>query len=457
MPKPRNSVHHASAARLVALETIRIVRERTAFTHDVLESRFDRYRLAREERAFATVLALGVASTSGVLDEVIDSFVSDPRSLHDTVRDALRLSTYEILYLDKSAHAAVDQGVELVKSVEPRAAGLANAVLRKIASAKPAFPFGDPRTDLSAFARLVGFPLWLAERLAHDLGQKTACELMRVSNEQAPVYIAVNHARSTDDAVRSVFADAGCPLAPVEFSGDAVEGCYRVAQSRLLGDGRIRHLIATGAILVSDASSQAIASLAARTGKPSTMLEVGAGRATKTILLQSNALRDRGCQMELTTIDNVEFKAGIVRSRAKAYGIEVARCLLGDATKLEEHVGDELFDAVFVDAPCTGLGTLRRHPEIRWRLTERDIARLADLELALLRSASKHVRVGGYLTYATCSVTYAENTGVVKRFLEEERAGSFSLEPIGGASCFSVEPVSGGPDMHFAVQFRRTS
>lgn len=446
---------HASAARRAAYDIVSAVRERDAYTHDLIEPLLKGRGLSREDRAFATMLSLGVAASSGTLDEIIDRALDRPSDVKPDVRDSLRISAFEIVFLGKDAYAAVDQGVELVRCVAPRAAGLANAVLRRVVRLAEEFPFGDPHTDIDAFARLYAFPTWLAKRLVADIGAEAARDLMEASNGQAPVFIAVNAAKATDEEIVAAFEDAGCAMAPGEANGRAVDGCYRVAEPRILADGRIRHLIAQGKLLVSDASSQAIARIALPARKPSSFLEVGSGRATKTILLQSGALRTWGSQMELTAIDNYAFKGSIASERAQAYGIRLDEMIAGDASKLDRYVRDRLFDAVFIDAPCSGLGTLRRHPEIRWRLTESDIDTLADVGLSLLESAARHTAPGGQITYATCTVTHAENNGVVKRFLEGEAGRGFELALIDGASCFATRVSADSPDAHFAVRFVR--
>ena len=154
--KPRSK---ASPARLAALDVVRAVRERDAFAQDVIGTRIDRSDLSSEDRAFATKLALGVVSATGTLDEIIDRALNAPSDVKPDVRDALRVSTYEIIFLGKTPHAAVDQGVELVRSFAMSASGLANAVLRKIVLMRQAFPFGDPMRDPEALARLHAFQI----------------------------------------------------------------------------------------------------------------------------------------------------------------------------------------------------------------------------------------------------------------------------------------------------------
>lgn len=454
---PKGAPSKASPARLAALYVGRTAREREAFVHELISKHIDGAAMSPEDRAFATRLALGVASTRGTLDEVIDRALRSPDDVRPDVRDALRISAYEIFFLEKSPHAAVDQGVELVRSFAPQATRLANAALRKMVALKDGFPFGDPTRDLAALARLHAFPTWLARRLVADLGPAAARDFMAASNEPAPLFVAVNAARATDDEVAAAFAEAGERVAPVALEGRPVPGCLLVARPAALAQEAVADLLAQGKMLVSDAASQMIAHLALPARKPASFLEVGAGRATKTILLQSDAVRAYGSQMRLETIDNRAFKTKLLRERAAAFGIDVAAAHTGDARKLAEALPDRRFDAVFIDAPCSGLGTLRRHPEIRWRLSENAIGALADEGLAMLTSAAGCVAVGGQLTYATCTVAHDENNGVVTRFLESPAGAAFELLPTLGHGCFSTRLAPGSSDAHFAVRFRRRS
>ena len=314
--------------------------------------------------AFATRLTLGVVSSYGTLDDVINRCLDRVSDINDDVRDALRISTYEIIFLKKEPHAAVSQGVELVKTIAPKASGLANAVLRRIADKAHKFPFGDPRTDIEAFARLHAFPEWLAKRALLDLGPEATRDYLAGSNEPAPLFVAINAAKADEsEVVETIVAAHGDPVA-VSVNGEDIPGCYCLSEGRVLFDGRVRHMIQTGQLLVSDASSQQIARLVLTEEKPASLLEVGAGRGTKTVLIQSDAQRRYGSQIdEYVTVDNLEFKTNITAERAEEYGIHVSESITGDATALDDVVGERAFDVVFIDAPCSGLGTLRRRPE----------------------------------------------------------------------------------------------
>lgn len=449
-----------SPARTLALRVSTAARERDAFVADVLDGQLSRSTLTPEDRAFARVLALGVATTWGTLDEVIDRFVHAPGDVAPDVRDALRISAYEILFLQKEGHAAVDQGVELVRSVQPKAAGLANAVLRRVVERRVDFPFGDPATDAAAFARKYGFPQWICRQLEELYGHDGAEEFMRASNEAPPLFLAVNTCKAQDKSVADAFAAGGIELTPVRFGGAPLAGCYR-APSTAVATSVTNQLFAEGALLVSDAAAQAVATLSLPATKPASFLEIGSGRGTKTILLQSGAMRTYGSQMQLTCVDSFEFKNNLLSTRAQQYGAEIHDVVNADARDLSGALAGQLFDAVLVDAPCSGLGTLRRHPEIRWKLTRDKVNTLSNQAYAMLVEAARYVAPGGQLTYSTCTITPQENELVIKEFLESKVGQGFGLipTPSPGISDFYFKPplVRGGCDAHFAARLKRQS
>ncbi len=452
---PRRHKSKATPARLAALEVVRTVRERNAFAQDVIATVIDKSTMSVEDRSFATLLALGTVSAVGTLDEIIDRALDTPEDVFRETRDALQISTYEIFFLGKEAHAAVDQGVEMVKSFSPGpAARVANAVLHKIVRLRLEFPFGNPNTDIEALARTQAFPAWMARKLMEEMGPQAAIDFMRASNEQAPLYVGINACKATDEQVKRAFERAEEVAEPVTLGDGEVPGCLRVPESRALLVPALARLISQGKILVSDAAAQLVAASVLPEEKPESVLEVGAGRATKTILLQSGAVRKYGTQIEeYVTIDNHAYKTRLLQERAEAYGVNVTEAFTGNAMELDNIMPERTFDFIFVDAPCSGLGTLRRHPEIRWRTSENDIPRFVNTQVELLKAAARHVKPGGSLAYSTCTVTREENAGSIKAFLESEEGASFKLAPIGERSSVVTRLAPGSSDAHFAVRF----
>jgi len=440
-------------ARRAALEVIATTREREGWSHDVLNSVLRRRDLSSRDAALATRLAYGTLQTVGILDEAIDRHVPRPSGVHPRVRDALRLSAYELLFGGGSAYSAVSECVEAVKSFAPHAASFANAVMRRIAEDAASFPWGDPATDDSALARATGHPLWLVRALLNQYPREVVSEVLRANNEPAPLYVAHNpFAGSHTALLKSLQADGA---EPVETP---VPGCVVCANAPAAVGGES---LRSGLCVVADAAAQLVPRFAA-VERPGTVVDIGAGRGTKTLLIQA-ACDGRA---RVLAVDVHEFKLHVLRERMETLGVPGVDTLNADATDPESllaALGGPSADAVFVDAPCSGLGTLRRAPEKRWRLSPDDPARLAGLAARLLSSAGTLVRAGGVVVYSTCTVLAQENGDVVRGFLAGERGAGFGVRDVRDLipdawsafrthdGFFQSLPAVGGPDGHFAA------
>ncbi len=447
----------ASPARRTARDAITRVRERNAWARDIVPKIVNRARLDEREASSAARLAYGVLAAEGTLDDIIDARASKPGRIEPRVRDALRLAAYEILFTDTPASAAVDQGVELVRELRPQATGFANALLRRLAADSDSFPWGDPAVDNDALARLYAHPRWLVDVLIADLGRERAVELLAADTAPAPLHLAVNRFKATVEEALEALADADPAVGPLSGSivvGDAASAVRSQA-------------VADGLVLVADASAQ-LAVLLVPPSPGGRLLEIGSGRGTKTALLQALAVQ-AGAPTTLLATDVHAFKAEVLARRMKELHVPDVLPLVADATDavaLAKAVGEPV-DGVMVDAPCSGLGTLRRHPEQRWRLKPADIESLALLGERLLASAASLVKPGGFVVYSTCTVTRRENAEVVARFLGSEEGRGFDIEsladevpsPLNGAvtteGYVQTLPTRGGPDGHFVARLRR--
>lgn len=450
----------ASPARRVAREVLTRVRESSSYGHEVLSGALKRAKLSSDDAAFATRLAYGALQTEGSLDEAIDRHTGGKR-LEPRIRDALRIATYEIMFLHTEDRASVHQGVELVKTVRPQASGLANAILRRIAEDVASFPWGDPEADDGALARLHAHPRWLADLWISELGRDIAAAVMRTDNEPAPLFLAVNTFVATfDEALAALESDGAIP------QPCALHGCLRAGDTAAAVRGRA---LADGLVFATDAAAQFVASLVAPQPGGS-VVEIGAGRGTKTVLIQAAAI-GAGGPADLFTVDLHEFKTRLLQQRLASYGVSGVTALTGDATDLASVAGVPAagsVDSVLIDAPCSGLGTLRRHPEKRWRVTPGEIGELAALGLQLLTEASRLVRPGGFVVYSTCTLANAENHEVVSAFLASEQGREFAPASlvrdvpdgwdrfVTSEGYFRSLPEPGGPDGHFAARLVRT-
>lgn len=451
-----------SLSRKAALTTLCIARERNAYVRELLNSKAGREAvasLAPEDRAYASKLALGVTATRGTLDEAINAYASKPEKIAPAVRDALRIAAYESLFLDKPAHVAVSQGVELVKSVAKNAGGLANAILRRVAENAEAFM-------AESDAHRYGLPQWLVDRLNDELGPEAAARFGQSCLEAAPVYVANVPMWINDKRAEAVFAEAGVEVRPcgaVPGSWEALEPA-KAARCALVEENQA---------VVADYGAQLVAYLAAP--EPGDrMLEVGSGRGTKTILLAGHLHRRHGAA-RIWALDVHGYKAKVAQGRLEAARVSGVLQVKGDACDLEAlTVLPPLFERVLIDAPCSGTGTLRRHPEIAWSLTPEQVTSCAELQGRILAEAAGRIAPGGVLAYATCSVLREEDEAVVEAFLASEAGADYEvLLPADAAPADAVLaidelsdrtvpggfmrtlPEAGGCDGHFCALLRR--
>ncbi len=379
-------------ARLAAYDVLVAVRAEDAYANLVLPQLLREREIGGRDAAFTTELVGGTLRGQGSYDAIIDHLAG--RSPDAAVRDALRLGAHQLLAMRVPDHAAVTSTVELVRArVGHKPAGFANAVMRRIAA-------HDLRTWMDTLeatpAVRHSHPEWVVEALARALDRPGELEaLLAADNERPRVTLVARPGLST---VEELPGDpvAISPLASVLDSGDPGE----VPAVR---DGRAG---------VQDAGSQLVALALSRVaveGRDEHWLDLCAGPGGKAALLAALATQ-RGAR--LLANERLPHRAKLVAQAMRAGSGDV---VTGDGLRPPWRAGQ--FDRVLVDAPCSGLGALRRRPESRWRRTRADVEGLVPLQVALLSSALDAVRPGGVVLYATCSPVVEETAGVVATVL----------------------------------------
>jgi 16S rRNA (cytosine967-C5)-methyltransferase len=251
---------------------------------------------------------------------------------------------------------------------------------------------------------------------------------MENSNCSAPLFFIINQAHANGPQTLKSLVNQGIKIFPLPRiqQKDCGLSCFLFAQRSDVGNEFVIDLLRKGSLVISDGAAQKVASLAIPDCFPDRFLEIGAGRGTKSLLLQNVALSRFGKQMALDTLDVDQSRTKERISRLKQADIVQNEVFCQDATHLS-HFSDATYDAVFIDAPCTGVGTLRRHADIRWRVTEHEISAMAEKGLTMLKQAARLVKPGGSLTYATCTLFKEENEQVIEAFLKSEQGNSFSV------------------------------
>jgi 16S rRNA (cytosine967-C5)-methyltransferase len=372
--------------------------------------------LDKRERAFLHELVLGTLRSRGRLDHALARASSRPiDELDEPTRNALRLGAYQVLRLRVPDRAAVSESVDLVRPAAPKAAGFVNAVLRRLSrDGAPAEP--DPARDTLAWMTSAGsMPAWIAERWIARLGAAQAVARARAFEAVPPTVVRLNP-RIADAAAQA--AAAGLTLAPLR-----VPGAWLAT-----GDTPLA-LVARGVVYVQDEGSQMIAHLAARDGR---VLDACAAPGGKSTLLADLG----GARACVVAADVSRPRVRTLATLARRWGAATVHVVAADALRSPFA---RAFDSVLLDAPCSGLGTLGRNPDIRWRSRAEDLPRHAQRQRALLDALAPLVASGGTLVYATCSLEPEENEGVLAPFLEAR--GDFSPAPLPGWAV----PLASGP------------
>lgn len=409
----RREPGRASAARLAALDILRRVEEEGAYASVLLAS--EDVSLSEEDRALCYHLVMGALRWQLWLDRVIEHCSGRAVSkLDPAVRRILRMGLYQLRRLTRiPPHAAVNESVHLVRHARVRSAdAFVNAVLRRAAretAYDPAAQIADPIEKISV---QTSHPAWMIERWVETLGPDGAMSFALANNETPPVAFRITGHAGQGDEVLAELRTAGAQLTPSSITPNA----WRITAPASL----VRRFTRRGRIYLQDEASQLVAHLlGARAGER--IFDACAAPGSKT-----TQLADRSEGMALVVAGDLhEHRARAVLDTARAAGNPPGiRVLVHDATR-EIPFPDSTFDRVLVDAPCSGTGTLRRNPEIRWRITPADISELAGRQRLILKHVARTLRPGGRLVYSTCSVEKEENEAVTNLF----RADHAEFEP----------------------------
>ncbi|GAA2568935.1 RsmB/NOP family class I SAM-dependent RNA methyltransferase [Pseudonocardia hydrocarbonoxydans] len=441
--------------RRAALELLTAVRVRDSYANLALPAILRRHRLHERDAALATELGYGTLRAQGLLDAVIAHCTDRPLAkVEAPLLDALRLGAYQLLRMRVPAHAAVHATVELVRADSgSRPAGFVNAVLRRVGEydeaawvARLAPDAGEDPLGHAAFAH--AHPRWIAQAFADALGDLDELDAALAADDARPVvHLLARPGEITAEELALATGGTEGPYSPYAVHLDAGSGA--------IGD---LDAVAEGLAVVQDEGSQLVAlalTRAATTGDDTgRWLDLCAGPGGKAVLLGGIAQMDG---VAVDAVESGEHRAELVRRAVDGLPVTVHHAD-GRAAPLP----DAGYDRVLVDAPCTGLGALRRRPEARWRRTPEDVPGLAKLQRELLTAALRHVRPGGVVAYVTCSPHLSETVGVVtgvarraKAELLDARALLPGVDDLGEGPTVQLWPHRHGTDAMFLALLRR--
>ncbi len=429
-----------SQARTIAFDVLLRVAKDDAYADDVLRAELDP-TVKAEDAGLATELALGVLRWQRLLDFIIDRYLMKPADVTDAeVRIALRMGIYQIYFLDRvPAHAAVHESVELVKRARKRSAtNFVNAILRK--AAKEPLPGDSPAV---AVARLLpaemplaerlgiqfSHPTWIVERWIRTYGEARTQGLLLANNCAPNLSAYLLDLQRREEATQSLLK-AGCRVQPGRLLRDAW-----VLQG---GNPSASEAVREGWMAIQDEASQAVAGLV-EVDPGNTVLDLCAAPGGKTLLLA----RASGVHGHVVASDLHQNRVRAMKERFNNSGIRNVETLVLDAALPIpfERPFDRPFDRILVDVPCSGTGTLARHPEIRWKLRAEDLSDLHERQACLLRNALPHLAPGGRLVYSTCSLEAEENETVVREVLSASGDAFQIVDPRDTIERFLQESV----------------
>ncbi len=399
------------------------------------------------DRALAERIFTGVFQNREYIDFAL-SQVSNGKfsSSHPVMKDILRLSAYQIMYLDRIPHrAAVSEGVNLARrKLNPGAAGFANAVLRRLAGSAPDFPEPPGEGTSHYLSVKYSHPKWLADMLIERIGYEKTADFFRRDNQPPDITIQINTLKCSEDEF--ILALIGTEYRRY----DGLGGC--VAVSRL--NDELAQMLKEGRCFVQDISAR-MAVVAAEPKSGDTVLDTCAAPGGKSF---SAAVAMRG-EGRIISADVSQKRLELLKEGAERLEIDIIECCCGDSSD-SAAFSDVCADVVIVDAPCSGFGTIRKKPEIRSKQWS-ELSHLYPIQRAILSNAAKSVKKGGTLIYSTCTVFHQENEEVVDDFLSSNPEfvfEDFSLPAPFGASKqgrLTIWPWMADSDGFFVAKMRR--
>lgn len=448
-----------SPARAAALAALRRLRTADVHLDDTQAALPELSGLSAADRGLANELIIGTVKRRATLDAILGAFTRAPLTDADVdVRDIMRMTAYQLLFLDRiPAYAAVDDAVALVPPPQRRARAFVNAVLRRVAREGNArLAALDAGGGAREWAAALSYPTWLVKLLRRDLGERAARDLLEAGNAAPERCLRVNTLRADVGGAREALAAEG-------FATHGVEGL----PAALLYEGpplERSRAVREGLVTPQSRGSQ-VAGVVAAAGVSlpgAAVCDLCAAPGTKTVQLA--ALLPTAT---ITAVEADEARAAMLRGNLARLGAARVDVRHGDALELPSRL-DETLDAVLLDAPCSGFGSLAARADLRWRRRAADVPRLAGLQARLLLRAAALIKPGGTLTYSVCTVTRAETLAVVEPLLagggwavddlgaawpqlRHPEAGGFllALPPVGGSTAFFIARLRRAGGVHY--------
>lgn len=405
-------------AREVALLTLNACERQGGWSDGVLKKQLAQSGLDSRDAGLATQLCFGVLQNKLLLDFYLSKFSNIPlKRMESKVVQAMRIGLYQMLFLTRIPHsAAVNSSVELTRKhcKNPRASGMVNGILRALERTIDRLPTIPAEDEVEYLATLYSHPHWLVEQWLKQLGRQEAEQLLAANNAAPSITAQVNTCRISSAALMTRLSEAGVDARMHPWLKDCVV-------IRDTGDLERLDSFQDGAFYVQDPASR-LAVMAAGVQPGMRVLDACAAPGGKSFAL-SIAMENTG---EVISCDLHPHKKKLMEAGAKRLGLDCMKPQTADATVFRDE-WNEAFDLVVADVPCSGLGVIRKKPDIRYKDME-PLENLPEIQGRILDNVSRYVKPGGVLLYSTCTLLERENGHIVDAFLE--RHAEFTSEPF---------------------------
>ena len=393
--------------RQAACNVLNRIRKEGGYADQLMDRELAAGQLSGPDRGLFAELVFGVLRRQGTLDHILGQLLDQPLAkLEPLVLILLRVGLYQLACLDRIPEsAAVNETVKLAKQSIPRASGLVNAVLRSYLRRREQITFPDPLTEpATAIAARHSHPIWLVRQWLDQIGAEETALLAEASSCPPPLTLRVNTLITSRADFLQLLAEHDINAAPCRFSPDGVtiEGRQQITGLPGFQDGLFT--------VQDEASQMAALLMGVRPGE--LVLDCCAAPGGKVTHL-AQLMENRG---EIMATDISTRKLPLIRETASRLGINIITTATANLLQ-PQTLPQARFDRILLDAPCSGLGIIRRNPEAKWRLTPDDLTRLAASQKKMLENAFTLLKPGGVLLYSTCSTTLEENEDVVHDFI----------------------------------------
>ncbi|HEX7534794.1 MAG TPA: 16S rRNA (cytosine(967)-C(5))-methyltransferase RsmB [Syntrophales bacterium] len=396
--------------RHMAVEILDSVEEDGAYAEPLLDASLSAHPQAKlPDRRLITEIVYGTLRMKGHLDWIIERLYRGRfDSMDVSIKNILRTGLYQLVFTERIPDfAIVDEAVEITKKMRRRGSGLVNAILRNFIRKKEQITYPEAGKDPALNISIVhSHPLWMVRKWIEMFGVEETAVLCRANNQAPPITVRVNTLTTSRERTKEELSEQGFEVKETVFSSDGL-----IISSPTMSV-RETDCYSLGRIQVQDEASQLMGRLVSP--KPGeNVLDICAGMGGKTTHLAA-IMENRG---SILALDISKKKIDDLCKNASRRAAAIVDTHVGDAREKPGKAFIESFDRILIDAPCTGLGTLRRNPEIKWRTLPADAEKCSVLQKAILENAAAYLKRGGSLIYSTCTITEEENDQVIEDFI----------------------------------------